>query len=41
MKYFKFYSGKVVKSSTLSSIIHFKLQKKTKNKQTNKQIKIP
>ena len=41
MKYLKFYSGKVVKSSTLSSIIHFKLQKKPKNKQTNKQIKIP
>ena len=31
MKYLKFYSGKAVKPSALSSIIHFKLQKKPQN----------
>ena len=40
MKYLKFFSGKAVKPSTLSSIIHFKL-KKAKKIQKAKKIKIP
>ena len=36
MKYLKFYSRKTVKPSTLSSIIHFQLQKKT-NKNSARQ----